>query len=129
MEMSIPEQNSQEAAEDRRKHDRFSKNFTIRYTRLEDLLNEDPYQQGELLDISGGGLCFRAATPAVLSSQLVLVLEFPGWQAAGGKWIATKEETDVGLLQVIGMVVWVAASREAEGSFDIGVRFSGMVTG
>ncbi len=112
---------------ERRQHDRVSKNLTVRYTKLEDLVKDIPFQEGELVDMGGGGLCFQASEPVNLGSQLVVVLEFPGWQAAGGKWVATKAEEDVGVLQVIGMVVWVAASREKPGCYDIGLRFSGMV--
>jgi len=37
-----------------------------------------------------------------LGSQLVMVLEFPGWQATtDGKWIATKVDADVGVLRAV----------------------------
>jgi hypothetical protein len=81
------------------------------------------------LDISGGGLCFLVEESLPLGSQLLMVLEFPGWHAAAnGKWIATKVEEDVGVLQVIGMVSWVAVSRSKPDRYETGVCFSGMVT-
>jgi len=115
--------------EERRQEERVAKDLFVRFTRLEDLTADVPCQEGQLLDISGGGLCFLAEESLPLGSQLVMVLEFPGWQtAADGKWIATKAEEDVGVLQVVGMVSWVAVSRARPGRYETGVCFSGMVT-
>jgi hypothetical protein len=114
--------------EERRQEERVDKNLFVRFTRLEDLQADIPYREGQLLDISGGGLCFLAEESMPLGSQLVMVLEFPGWHAAAdGKWIATKAEEDVGVLQVIGMVSWVAISRTKPDRYETGVCFSGMV--
>jgi len=116
-------------SEERRQEQRVAKDLFVRFTRLEDLKADVPYREGQLLDISGGGLCFLAEESLPLGSQLVMVLEFPGWHAAAdGKWIATKVEEDVGVLQVIGMVSWVAVSRTSPDRYETGVCFSGMVT-
>lgn len=118
------------SGEERRQEERVAKDLVVRFTRLEDLHANVPYQEGQLLDISGGGLCFLAEEAMSLGSQLVMVLEFPGWHAAAdGKWIATKVEEDVGVLRVVGMVSWVAISRAHPGRYETGVCFSGMVTG
>jgi len=118
-----------DSGEERRQEERVGKNLFVRFTRLEDLKADVPYREGQLLDISGGGLCFLAEEAMPLGSQLVMVLEFPGWHAvADGKWIATKAEEDVGVLQVIGMVSWVAVSRTNPDRYETGVCFSGMVT-
>lgn len=114
---------------ERRQEDRVAKHLFVRFTRLEDIQANVPYREGQLLDISGGGLCFLVEESLPLGSQLVMVLEFPGWHAAAnGKWIATKVEEDVGVLQVIGMVSWVAISRNKPDCYETGVCFSGMVT-
>ncbi|MGV1099773.1 PilZ domain-containing protein [Thiovibrio sp. JS02] len=113
--------------DERRQHERIAKNLAVRYTRLEDLLDEASPENGELLDLGGGGLCFLAEAPIPLSTQLVIVLEFPGWHAENGKWVATKVEDDVGVLQAVGQVSWVAASRSRSGRYEIGVQFSGML--
>ncbi|MFA6498945.1 MAG: PilZ domain-containing protein, partial [Desulfurivibrionaceae bacterium] len=82
-----------DSGEERRQEERVAKNLFVRFTRLEDLQDDVSYRDGKLLDISGGGLCFLAEEALPLGSQLVMVLEFPGWQAvADGKWIATKVE-------------------------------------
>ena len=118
----------EDSDEERRREERVAKNLVVRFTRLEDLLSDIPYRDGQLLDISGGGLCFLTDDALSLGSQLVMVLEFPGWHAtANGKWIATKLEEDVGVLQVIGMVSWVAISRTRPDKYETGVCFSGRV--
>ncbi len=119
----------EESGEERRQEERVAKNLCVRFTRLEDLRADVPYRDGQLLDISGGGLCFLAEESLPLGSQLVMVLEFPGWQAAAdGKWIATKVEADVGVLRAVGMVSWVAVNRADPDRYETGVCFSGMVT-
>ena len=119
-----------DSGEERRQEERVAKDLFVRFTRLEDLQADVPYRDGQLLDISGGGLCFLVKEALPLGSQLVMILEFPGWHAvAGGKWIATKVEEDVGVLRVVGMVSWVAVSRSNPGCYETGVCFSGMVTG
>ena len=118
-----------DSGEERRREERVAKNLVVRFTRLEDLLSDVPYRDGELLDISGGGLCFLTDDALPLGSQLVMVLEFPGWQAvADGKWVATKVEEDVGVLRAVGMVSWVAISRTTPDKYETGVCFSGRVT-
>ena len=119
----------EDSDEERRQEERFAKNLFVRFTRLEDIMADVPYRDGQLLDISGGGLCLLAEEALPLGSQLVMVLEFPGWHAAAdGRWIATKVEEDVGVLRVVGMVSWVAVSRDKPEFYETGVSFSGMVT-
>ena len=118
----------EDPGKERRQEERVAKDLVVRFTRLEDFSTEAPYQEGRLLDISGGGLCLLVEEAVPLGSQLVMILEFPGWHAAAdGKWIATKVEEDVGVLRVVGMVSWVAISRAYPGRYETGVCFSGMV--
>lgn len=120
----------EKVGEERRQEERVAKDLFVRFTRLEDIQADIPYREGQLLDISGGGLCFLTEEALTLGSQLVMVLEFPGWLAAAdGKWIATKVEEDVGVLRAVGMVSWVAVSRSRPDYYETGVSFSGMVTG
>lgn len=121
------EQNDSEG--ERRQEERVAKKLSVSFIRLEDLMSNLPYRNGKLLDISGGGLCFQAEDALPLGSQLVMILEFPGWlTVAGSKWIATKVEKDVGVLQAVGMVSWISPSRTKPGYYDTGVTFSGLVT-
>ncbi|HIJ78679.1 MAG: PilZ domain-containing protein [Desulfobulbaceae bacterium] len=123
------EQSKAESMEDRRQHERCPKNLAIRYVPLEDLMRKASRRKdGELLDIAAGGLCFLTDETLALGSQLVVVLEFPGWLAQDGQWIATKQEEDKGVLQVVGMVVWVAVSQTYPDKYEIGLQFSGIIT-
>ena len=117
------------SSEERRQEERVAKDLFVRFTRLEDFSVDVPYKAGRLLDISGGGLCLLVEEAMPLGTQLVMIMEFPGWHAAAdGRWIATKVEEDVGVLRVVGMVSWVAISRAHPGRYETGVCFSGMVT-
>lgn len=117
------------SGDERRQEERVAKTLFVRFTKLEDFQADVPFRDGQLLDISGGGLCFLAEEALPLGCQLVMVLEFPGWQtAADGKWIATKVEADVGVLRVVGMVSWVAVSQVKPDRYETGVSFSGMVS-
>ena len=62
-----------------------------------------------------------------INSKLVIQIDFPGWQAEGGKWIATKKDEDIAHLDVLGMVIWKAINQEYPDKFDIGVSFSGVL--
>ncbi len=118
-----------DSVDERRQEERVAKNLFVRFARLEDLQDDVAYRDAQLLDISGGGLCFLTEEALPLGSQLVMVLEFPGWQAvADGKWIATKVEEDVGVLRAVGMVSWVAVNRGDPDRYETGVCFSGMIT-
>ena len=117
------------SGEGRRQEERVAKNLFVRFTKLEDLHADVPYRDGQLLDIGGGGLCLLVEEALPLGSQLVMILEFPGWQAvADGKWIATKVEEDVGVLRALGMVSWVAVSQTRPELYETGISFSGMIT-
>ena len=129
MEGHMVEQSNAESIEERRQHERCEKNLAIRYVPLEKVSQDDSLRKnGELIDIAAGGLCLLADETFSLGSQLVVVLEFPGWLEQDGKWLATKQENDKGTLQVIGMVVWVAVSQTVPDKYEIGIKFSGMMT-
>ena len=127
MEKGMAETESTMDDRERRRHERMEKDLAVHYCRLERFGDTGLDGRGELLDISGGGLCFLAGTAIELGAQLVIMLEFPGWLANGDQWIATKNEEDVGTLYVVGMVVWVAVSRKEPTRYDIGVQFSGII--
>ncbi len=113
---------------ERRRHDRLDKNFSIRYRRLEDLSDDVPDMEGELLDIGGGGARFLGSESLSKNTQLTMVLEFPGWMVADGdEWTITRNSNDVGILKVIGRVMWVAPCESDLGKYEIGVSFSGRI--
>ena len=113
--------------QDRRKHDRLSRNFHMRYSFLEDLSRHRAEKEAELLDIGGGGIRFLTDERLTDGSQLMVELEIPGWQVQDGDWVPSNSREDVGQLQVIGVVMWVAPSKNRPGHYEVGLRFTGQV--
>lgn len=109
---------------ERRKHPRLDKIITMRYQKLESLSEKTPYEEGVLLDISSGGLRFLSNGPLAINSQLVIVLQFPGWLNDNGRWELAGNTGETGALQALGQVLRVQASPAEPGKYEIGVRFS-----
>ncbi len=124
----IVEQETTQEVEEKRKFERLEKSLKIQFGRLENLPDDAPDQEGDLLDISAGGLCFQSSEAIAIDTQLILRLEFPGWLADGDKWVATKDWNDVGTVQIVGRVVWVAVSQVHPDRFNIGVSFAGIIS-
>lgn len=113
--------------QDNRKYERIEKNLRLRYGILETFAQNSFTSEGELLDISAGGLRMLVAESVPINTKLMLQIDFPGWQAENGKWIATKNEEDVATLDVVGVVIWKAVNGEQPEKFDIGISFSGIL--
>jgi c-di-GMP-binding flagellar brake protein YcgR len=109
---------------ERRKHPRLDKIITMRYQKLESLSEKAPYLEGFLVDISSGGLRFLANNPLDINTQLVIVLEFPGWLNGDQRWSPPDTGGETGVLQALGEVLRVQASETEAGKYEIGVQFS-----
>jgi c-di-GMP-binding flagellar brake protein YcgR len=109
---------------ERRKHPRLDKIIKMRYQRMESLSEKTPYLEGVLLDISSGGLRFLANNPLEINTQLVIVLQFPGWLNADEHWLPAGDNGETGVLQALGQVLRVQASQNEPGKYEIGVQFS-----
>ena len=114
--------------EERRRHGRIDKRLTILYRRFEDVAKDKHAQRGELCDFSGGGVRFLANQELEKSSQLILELDFPGWQDDGEEWTQTDNPADIGRLKAIGAVMWCANADSQSAKYEIGVRFTGRIT-
>ena len=113
---------------DQRLYERLSKSYRVMYRRMADLSRPSPAQEGVIIDVGGGGLCFLAGEPFAVDSQLALLVEFPGWVADGsGDWLATSDDNDVAELEVLAVVTRYEASQTVPGRFEIGVRFCGRI--
>ncbi len=112
--------------QERRRHPRLYRRFVMRYSVLEDLSSRSPCHAGELLDISAGGLRFRTDTAVGAGSQLLFEIEVPGWREENGDWLRTGEESDRGLLRVVGVVIWTKNGR-SETLYEVGIRFTGQM--
>lgn len=113
--------------DERRRHGRFDKRSTILYRRFEDIAKDKKAQRGELCDFSGGGVRFLANQQLDKNSQLILELDFSGWQDEGEDWIQTGNPADIGRLRAIGQVMWCAEDAAQPGRYEVGVRFTGRV--
>jgi len=113
--------------DERRLHGRFHKRSTILYRRFEDIAQDKHAQRGELCDFSGGGVRFLANQELEKNSQLILELDFSGWQEDGEEWIQTGDPGDIGRLKAIGAVMWCAKESEQPAKYEVGVRFTGRI--
>lgn len=113
--------------DERRRHGRFDKRSTILYRRFEDIAKDKQAQRGELCDFSGGGVRFLANQELEKNSQLILELDFAGWQEDGDEWSQTGDLADVGRLKAIGAVMWCAKDAVRADKYEVGVRFTGRV--
>lgn len=113
--------------DERRRHGRFSKRSSILYRRFEDIAKDKQAQRGELCDFSGGGVRFLANQALAKDSQLILELEFAGWQEDGEEWNQTGNPSDIGRLKAIGAVMWCAQDSSQTKKYEVGVRFTGRI--
>jgi hypothetical protein len=120
------EENTGGPQEERRKHPRLDKVIKMRYQKMENISRKDPYLEGVLLDISSAGLRFLAPKPLEINSQLVIVLEFPGWLTADNQW-TPDDQAEMGVQQALGQVLRVQASQTEPGQFEVAVQLSGQL--
>jgi len=113
--------------DERRRHGRFNKRSSILYRRFEDIAKDKQAQHGELCDFSGGGVRFLANQELAKDSQLILELEFSGWQEDGEEWTRTGDPSDIGSLKAIGAVMWSAPHDSQSNKYEVGVRFTGRI--
>ena len=113
--------------DERRRHIRFDKRFIIFYRGLEDIARDQVDRHAELLDFSGGGARFLAIQELETGSQLILELDFSGWQEDGEEWIKTDDPGDIGSLKAIGEVMWCSKNSLQPGMYEVGVRFTGRI--
>ncbi len=113
--------------DERRRHGRFDKRSSILYRRFEDIAKDKNAQRGKLCDFSGGGVRFLANQQLDKDSQLILELEFAGWQEDGEEWTRTGNPSDIGRLKAIGAVMWCAKDASQPNKYEVGVRFTGRI--
>lgn len=113
--------------DERRRHDRFARRLFILYRGFEDIDKDKHAQRGELCDFSGGGVRFLANQELTKGSQLILELDFAGWQEDGDEWVQTGNQADLGKLKAIGEVMWCAQESAQPTRHEVGVRFTGRI--
>ena len=113
--------------DDRRQHHRIDSGSTMRYQSLQGLADQTKMTVAELCDFSGGGIRFLAPELLAKNEQLIIELNFIGWQEKDDNWIRTGDANDVGQLNAIGAVMWCSAENNPPGTYEIGLRFTGRV--
>jgi hypothetical protein len=121
------EENMSGPQQERRKHPRLDKIIKMRYQKLESISKKMPYLEGVLLDVSSAGLRFLAEQPLDIDSQLVIVLEFPGWLTDDNLWTPADHNDEMGVQQALGQVLRVQASEMEPGKFEVAVQLSGQL--
>ena len=110
---------------ERRHHERLKKKFNIRYSLADEVLDADFTSEGEIIDISAGGVRFLSPEELTKNTQLAILLQFQGWNVQDENWFQTDDKNDHGELAVIGVVMWSDASRNKTGYYEIVIRFAG----
>lgn len=112
---------------ERRRHERVNKGIDLHFGSWQDVTDVAIDRQGSLIDIGAGGLRFLTAEPVEISSQILLVLEFPGWRDDLRDWVQAPDQSAIGVLKVIGMVVRCLPSTLAPNNHEVAVCFCGRV--
>ncbi len=112
---------------ERRRHERVDKKIDLRFGRWEDVTDVAIDRHGSLLDIGPGGLRFLTPEPVEIATQILLVLEFPGWRDDLQDWVQASTQSAIGVLKVIGMVVRCSSSTLEPGNYEVAVCFCGRV--
>ena len=113
--------------DERRRHSRFDKRSFLLYRGFEDIAKDKHAQRGKLCDFSGGGVRFLANQELSKGNQLILELDFAGWQEDGEEWIQTGNPADLGKLKAIGEVMWCSQDTTQPTKYEVGVRFTGRI--
>jgi hypothetical protein len=108
---------------ERRRYNRIGKEFAFRYTVLDNLARAALEERGLILDISGGGVRFLSSQRWLKDEQLLMKLDFAGWQINGGACVRVGNSGHCSSMLVIGSVMWSAETVQ-ENQFEVGVRFT-----
>lgn len=112
---------------ERRHYPRLQKNLTMRYSLAEEELSTDFNSDAEILDIGGGGIRFLAPRKLAKNTQLLISLPLREWRKDKINWPVIFPAAENGELNILGKVMWAAASKEINNSFETGVRFIGRI--
>ncbi|RJX25441.1 MAG: hypothetical protein C4531_17245 [Desulfurivibrio sp.] len=108
---------------ERRRYDRLEKEFVFRYAVIDDLTNATLAETGLILDIGGGGLRFLSSRRWRKNEQLLMKLDFEGWQIDESGNVTIRSNAESSSMLVIGAVMWSAETAQ-EDQFEIGIRFT-----
>ena len=112
---------------ERRQYERLQSKSIIHYRPMNDLVGSTDGQSARLCDFSGGGIRFLTKEMLAKNLQLVMDLEFRGWSNSRDEWVWTGQDSDIGKLKALGVVMWCSNNGGGSESYEVGVRFIGRV--
>lgn len=108
--------------DDRRKFSRKKKQSVISFHVIDD--SKPKVQEGEVVDGSSGGVRFKAQKAMPKNTRLYIKLDSDEW---GEELTYLCKSDDLGLVEVVGSVMWCLENNERPGEFEVGTRFLGQV--
>jgi len=107
--------------DDRRKYSRRSKQSIISFYVIEENGNKHTHE-GVVVDGSTGGVRFRAKRSLKKNTRLYIKLQSEDW---GDELTYHIKKNDLGLIELIGSVMWCLETQDSPGEFEVGTRFLG----
>ena len=108
--------------DDRRKYSRKKKQNIISFHVIED--GKKSVQEGVVIDGSPGGLRFKVKKSLSKNTRLYIKLDSDEW---GEELTYLCKSRELGLVEMIGSVMWCLENHEKPGEFEVGTRFVGQV--
>jgi hypothetical protein len=105
--------------DDRRRYRRGKKQSVISFHVIEDDGREIK-KEAVVVDGSRGGVRFRSKESLPKNTRLYIKLDSEDW---GDELTYFCKESDLGLVEVIGRVMWCLENEQSPGEYEIGTRF------
>lgn len=109
--------------DDRRKYHRRSRQSIISF-HLVEKSGEEKTQQATIVDSSTGGLRLRTRRSMAKNTRIYIKLDSEEW---GEELTVHCRDGALGLVEMIGSVMWCLESRDSPGEYEVGTRFLGQV--
>lgn len=108
--------------DDRRKFSRKKKQSVISFHVIDK--GSKQQRQGEVVDGSPGGVRFKAKKSIAKNTRLYIKLDSSEW---GEELTYLCKGDDLGLVEIVGSVMWCLENHEKPGEYEVGTRFLGKV--
>ncbi len=111
--------------DDRRKFKRKKRQSVISFHLIEEK-GKDKTQEGIVVDCSQGGVRFKSKKSIDKNTRIYIKLDSEDW---GDELTYFCKDTDseIGLVEVIGSVMWCLENENNPGEFEVGTRFIGQI--
>lgn len=109
--------------DDRRKYQRNRKQSVISFYVIEGD-GEEETRKAVVVDGSEGGVRFRTKESLAKNTRLYIKLDSDDW---GEELTYYCKDNGLGLVEMIGSVMWCLENENTPGEFEIGTRFVGQV--